>query len=95
MERANQYLETSFLPGRTFTGPADFNTQLQAWLALVNTRRRRALGCAPTERIAADRAAMLPLPPVAPVTGWRHQPAAAAGPLRAPGRQRLLGPPGA
>ena len=36
----------------------------------MNTRRRRALGCAPTERIAADRAAMLPLPPVPPVTGW-------------------------
>jgi hypothetical protein len=36
----------------------------------VNTRQRRALGCAPTDRIAADLAAMLP-PPVAPVTGWR------------------------
>ena len=30
IERAHDYLETSFLPGRTFTGPADFNTQLQA-----------------------------------------------------------------
>jgi hypothetical protein len=28
------------------------------------------LGCAPVDRIDADRAAMLPLPPVAPVTGW-------------------------
>jgi transposase len=71
IERAHDYLERSFLPGRTFTGPADFNTQLQAWLALVNTRRRRALGCAPTDRITADRAAMLTLPPVAPATGWR------------------------
>src|SRR5690606_12002411 len=25
VERANGYLETSFLPGRTFSGPADFN----------------------------------------------------------------------
>jgi transposase len=32
---------------------------------------RRALGCAPAERIAADRERMLTLPPVAPVTGWR------------------------
>ena len=71
VERANQYMETSFLPGRSFTGPADFNAQLQGWCALVNTRIRRALGCAPTERIAADRAAMLALPPVAPATGWR------------------------
>jgi transposase len=38
---------------------------------VVNQRRRRALGCAPADRIAADRAAMLVLPPVAPVTGWR------------------------
>jgi transposase len=71
IERANGYLETSFLPGRSFTCPADFNAQLAGWLAVVNTRRRRALGCAPADRIAADRAAMLPLPPVAPVTGWR------------------------
>ena len=39
--------------------------------ATVNTRPRRVLGCAPAERVDADRAAMLPLPPVAPVTGWR------------------------
>jgi transposase len=71
VERANGYLETSFLPGRRFSSPADFNAQLAEWTALVNTRTRRALGCAPTERIAADRAAMLALPPVAPETGWR------------------------
>jgi transposase len=71
IERAHDYLETSFLPGRSFTGPDDFNTQLQQWLALVNTRRRRALGCAPTDRITADRQAMLSLPPVAPASGWR------------------------
>jgi transposase len=71
VERANGYLETSFLPGRTFTGPADFNAQLHDWLALANQRQRRALGCAPAERVDADRAAMLPLPPVAPATGWR------------------------
>jgi transposase len=71
VERANGYLETSFLPGRSFTGPLDFNVQLGDWLSLVNPRNRRALGCAPTDRIAADRAAMIGLPPVAPVTGWR------------------------
>lgn len=71
IERAHDYLERSFLPGRTFTGPDDFNAQLQQWLALVNARPRRALGCAPTDRITADRQAMLALPPVAPVTGWR------------------------
>jgi transposase len=71
VERANGYLETSFLPGRSFASPADFNAQLHDWLALVNQRQRRVLGCAPADRIEADRAAMLPLPPVAPVTGWQ------------------------
>jgi transposase len=71
VERLHDYLERSFLPGRTFTGPADFNAQISTWLGLVNTRTRRALGCAPTDRIAADRERMLTLPPVAPATGWR------------------------
>jgi transposase len=71
IERAHDYLERAFLPGRSFTGPDDFNGQLQAWLDVVNRRRRRALGCAPVDRVAADKAAMLPLPPVAPATGWR------------------------
>ena len=71
LERAHDYLERSFLPGRSFTGPADFNAQLAGWLAVANSRAKRVLGCAPAERIAADKAAMLALPPVAPVTGWR------------------------
>jgi transposase len=72
IERAHDYLERSFLPGREFTSPAGFNSQLQAWLAVANTRVRRVLGCAPTDRITADRDAMLALPPVAPATGWRE-----------------------
>jgi transposase len=71
IERAHDYLERSFLPGRTFSGPGDFNHQLQQWLATVNARRRRVLGCAPTDRIGADRQAMLALPPVPPAVGWR------------------------
>jgi transposase len=71
IERAHDYLERSFLPGRAFASPADFSTQLAAWLALANTRPRRALGCSPAERITADKQAMLTLPPVAPETGWR------------------------
>lgn len=38
----------------------------------MNTRTRRALGCAPCDRIVADRQAMLTLPPIAPETGWRR-----------------------
>ena len=51
-------------PAGPFTGPADFNAQLAGWLAVANTRPKRVLGCAPAERITADKAAMLALPPV-------------------------------
>jgi transposase len=70
VERANGYLETSFLPGRRFSSPADFNTQLTDWLPRANARQHRALGCRPIDRLEADRAAMLTLPPIPPVVGW-------------------------
>lgn len=70
VERANGYLQTSFLPGRTFTSPADFNAQLWAWLAGTANRRIHATtGLIPADALAADRAAMTALPPVAPATG--------------------------
>jgi transposase len=70
IERLHDYLERSFLPGRSFESPADFNNQLQAWLGIANRRRKRSLGCAPADRIGADKAAMLALPPVPPAAGW-------------------------
>ena len=72
VERANGYLETSFLPGRAFAGPSDFNTQLTDWLVRANGRFHRRIECRPVDRLAADRARMVGLPPVAPVLGWRH-----------------------
>jgi transposase len=72
IERANGYLETSFLPGRSFDSPDDFNAQLAGWLPKANARRMRVLGCSPGDRVEADRAAMLTLPPVPSVTGWRR-----------------------
>ena len=71
VERLHDYLETSFLPGRVFCSPTDFNTQLQGWLTRANHRHHRALGCRPADRVDGDRAAMLALPPVPPTTGWR------------------------
>lgn len=58
-----------FLPGRTLPGPHDFNTKLQQWLALANANQRTLPGCAPTEPVTADKAAMLALRPVAPTVG--------------------------
>ncbi|ODR15736.1 IS21 family transposase [Mycobacterium gordonae] len=68
VERANRYLETSFLPGRRFTSPQDFNTQLAQWLPTANNRRVRALDGRPVDFLDQDRDQMLRLPPVAPVT---------------------------
>jgi hypothetical protein len=73
VERANGYLETSFLPGRQFASPADFNQQLREWLPIANRRLVRSLGARPIDRIEADRAAMLPLPPVTPTLGHRSR----------------------
>jgi transposase len=69
VERANGYLETSFLPGRTFTSPADFNTQVQQWLMLANARVHRTTKKRPAEELLIDRRAMAALPPIVPATG--------------------------
>jgi transposase len=74
VERNNDYLETSFLPGRAFASPADFNAQAGEWAMLANYRFKRVLGCAPADRIDADRAAMAPLPPIAESSlGWHNR----------------------
>ena len=70
VERIHDYLERSFLPGRRFTGPKDFNTQLAEFLTKANGLRMRVLGCRPVDRLVTDTAAMLPLPPVPPEVGW-------------------------
>jgi transposase len=73
VERANQYLETSFLPGRTFSSPADFNQQLAGWLPRANTRHLRRLHATPADLIVSDRAAMSVLPPVNPQFGFQNR----------------------
>jgi transposase len=40
-------------------------------LLWANHRQHRALNCRPVDRVDADRAAMVALPPVPPVVGWR------------------------
>jgi O-antigen/teichoic acid export membrane protein len=70
IERAHAYLEHSFLAGRNFASPADFNAQLGRWLETANTRRRQSPNLAPIELLDTDRRAMLPLPSVPPGAGW-------------------------
>lgn len=79
VERTNGYFETSFLPGRQFTSPQDFNAQLGAWLPRANERLVRSLapatgsgaGGRPIDVLDRDLAAMSALPPVAPSIGTR------------------------
>lgn len=71
VERRNGWFETSFMPGRTFTSPVDFNVQFSDWLARANTRVVRTIKAAPADLLDTDRAAMLPLPPVPVDLGWR------------------------
>jgi transposase len=71
VERVNGYLETSFLPGRSFSSIDDFNAQLSAWLPKANARIHAALQCRPRDRVAEDLASMLALPPVLPQPAHR------------------------
>jgi transposase len=73
VERRNGYFETSFMPGRTFTSPADFNDQFGDWLVRANQRIVRTIKARPIELIDTDRAKMLPLPPVPLHLGWRER----------------------
>ncbi len=73
VERRNGWFETSFMPGRSFASPQDFNQQFTEWLATANQRMVRTTKARPIDLLDADRAAMLPLPPVPPITGWHKQ----------------------
>jgi hypothetical protein len=73
VERRNGWFETSFMPGRSFASPGDFNTQFTDWLTKANGRVVRTIKAAPVDLIDADRAAMLPLPPIPLHLGWRNR----------------------
>jgi hypothetical protein len=73
VERRNGWFETSFMPGRTFGSPDDFNTQFSDWLVKANARVVRTIGATPLDRLGVDLAAMLPLPPIPLHLGWRNQ----------------------
>lgn len=73
VERRNGWFETSFMPGRSFESPADFNTQFTDWLGKANSRVVRTIKAAPADLLEADRAAMLALPPIPLHLGWRNR----------------------
>ncbi|MFI2477832.1 IS21 family transposase [Nocardia xishanensis] len=73
VERMNGFPETSFLPGRTFTGPTDFNSQMNDWLGLANARTVRSIGGRPVDLFETDYLSMIPLPPVSPSVGLNQR----------------------
>jgi len=73
VERRNGFFETSFMPGRSFDSPADFNIQFAEWLQRANSREVRTIKARPIDLVDTDRAAMLALPPVPLQLGWRNQ----------------------
>jgi hypothetical protein len=73
VERNNGFFETSFLPGRVFVSPEDFNTQLANWLQRANTRTIRAIQGRPVDLLDTEYASMIPLPPIDPSVGLRQR----------------------
>jgi transposase len=73
VERRNGFFETSFMPGRRFASPADFNAQFTEWAERANNRVVRTIRARPADLIDTDRAAMLPLPPAPLQLGWRNR----------------------
>ena len=73
VERRNGFFETSFMPGRVFGSPSDFNTQFWDWTERANHRVVSTIKASPADLIEADRAAMLPLPPAPLQLGWRNR----------------------
>lgn len=72
VERRNRFFETSFMPGRHFASPADFNAQFTEWLTTANSRVVRTIKARPSDLLTADTDAMLPLPPAVLHLGWRN-----------------------
>lgn len=73
VERVNGFLETSFLPGRVFASPVDFNVQLSHWLTKANSRVVRSIQGRPIDLFETDYLSMITLPPVAPSVGLTHR----------------------
>jgi transposase len=63
VERSIRFLQTSFLPGRTFTGIDDGQRQLLGWLLQINQRVHRTHGEVVDVRFAREQPLLLPLRP--------------------------------
>lgn len=89
VEHRNRFFETSFMPGRHFASPTDFNAQFTDWLTTANARMVRTVKARPVDLVGADKDAMLPLP--RRCCTWAQPRPPGPGLLRARLHVRLLG----
>jgi transposase len=67
IERSFRWIETNFLPGRTFASFADLNTQALQWCCEVaNVKHKRALGMSPQAAYVLEKPYLKPLPAALP-----------------------------
>lgn len=67
IERSFLYIETNFLPGRSFADFDDLNAQARTWCREVaNAKPKRALGMAPHAAYLIEKPHLQPLPSVLP-----------------------------
>lgn len=67
VERLQEFLESSFEPGRVFANELDYQLQLDAWFAeRANGRVHKTLRERPIDRLRTEHEVMEPLPAVAP-----------------------------
>jgi hypothetical protein len=72
VERLQEFIETSFEPGRRFANELDFQAQLDTWFSeRANPRMDKTLRCRPSDRLAEERHVMAPLPATPPDTDRR------------------------
>jgi hypothetical protein len=62
LERTHRFVHGNFEAGRRFANPLDFQLQLDRWTEKVNQRRHRTTRALVSERLAAERRRMRPLP---------------------------------
>jgi transposase len=81
LERLHDFIERSFEPARSFSGPLDFQAQLDGWFgARANARIHRTTRAVPAERLAAERQRMRSLPAAMPDQDRRFTTRVAAQP---------------
>jgi transposase len=67
IERVFHWIESGFLPGRSFADFDDLNAQALRWcIEVANTKLKRALGCSPEEAWRRELTHLRPLPAVLP-----------------------------